>query len=81
MSQDLEKIEADFFKQYFRFNLYYYSNGGAAKEKRDTILLIDTRMDRIAGTKVIQDNDDLDQLEENPVEKAIQEIRFNINLR
>jgi len=55
-----------------RFNLYYYSNGGAAKEKRDTILLIDTRMDRIAGTKVIQDNDDLDQLEENPVEKAIQ---------
>ena len=54
----------------FRFNLYYFSNT-AIKEKRDTIILIDTRNTNRAKASV-ELNDDFDAIEENPLEKAIQ---------
>ena len=54
----------------FRFNLYYFSNT-AIKEKRDTIILIDTR-NTVRAKANVELNDDFDVIEENPLEKAIQ---------
>ena len=53
-----------------RFNLYYFSNT-AIKEKRDTIILIDTR-NTVRPKSNVELNDDFDVIEENPLEKAIQ---------
>ena len=50
--------------------MYYFSNT-AIKEKRDTIILIDTR-NTIRAKANVELNDDFDTVEENPLEKAIQ---------
>ena len=50
--------------------MYYFSNT-AIKEKRDTIILIDTR-NTIRAKAIVELNDDFDIIEENPLEKAIQ---------
>ena len=52
----------------FRFQLFYFSNT-VIKAKKDTVLTIDTR-----GNKPNQtvDHDDADEVDEDPVEKAIQ---------
>ena len=50
--------------------MYYFSNT-AIKEKRDTIILIDTR-NTIRVKANVELNDDFDTIEENPLEKAIQ---------
>ena len=54
-----------------RFNLYYYSNT-TIKEKIDTILTIDTRDKKYVSKVNLDLYDDFDQIDENPLEKAIQ---------
>ena len=51
---------------FFRFQLYYLSNT-LTKEKRHTVLMIDTRT-----KKSIRNINDNDEMEEDPLEKAIQ---------
>ena len=53
----------------FRFNLYYFSNT-ITKEKKDTLLMIDTRGNK--SRSKTNDYDDFDEVEEDPLEKAIQ---------
>jgi len=52
-----------------RFQLFYFSNT-AIKAKKDTVLTIDTRGNKPSGQ--MNDHDDADELEDDPVEKAIQ---------
>ena len=51
---------------FFRFQLYYFSNT-LTKEKRHTVLMIDTRT-----KKSIRNMNDNDDIEEDTLEKAIQ---------
>ena len=52
-----------------RFQLYYFSNT-ITKEKRDTILTIDTRGNNAVTND--NDNDDIDDVEEDPLQRTIQ---------
>ena len=53
----------------FRFQLHYFSNT-ATKAKKDTVLTIDTRGSKNCTN--MNDDDDFDEVEDDPVEKAIQ---------
>ena len=53
----------------FRFQLFYFSNT-VIKAKKDTVLTIDTRGNKPNNQTV--DHEDADEVDEDPVEKAIQ---------
>ena len=54
---------------YFRFNLFYYSNYIVQKNPKDTILVVDTRGNKIL---VVDDGEEFEELEEDPLGSAIQ---------
>ena len=54
---------------FFRFQLHYFSNT-VTKAKKDTVLTIDTRGSKNCTN--MNDDEDFDEVEDDPVEKAIQ---------
>ena len=53
----------------FRFNLFYYSSFIPPKNAKDTILVVDTRGNKI---QLVDDVEDFDEVEEDPLGSAIQ---------
>ena len=53
----------------FRFNLYYYSNYIVQKNPKDTIIVVDTRGNKILG---VDDVEEFEEREEDPLGSAIQ---------
>ena len=54
---------------YFRFNLFYYSSYIVQKNPKDTILVVDTRGNKIL---VVDDVEEFEEMEEDPLGSAIQ---------